>query len=127
MRSKPLSQFRIGTYSSPLGELVVRNDEICFKFPGQDNEVQFRFRDGVFHSFVVNTSESIVIPDPTEIDSVVTCPHIGPVYLGKVYNVKRENGGEMYVCEDCYSDVSKLTSLVVLDKRIWEVCRGRNQ
>ena len=120
---------RPGAYSSPLGQLEIREAEgvvsVSF-FPIRSGKgATFHFdKGGTFLNFTVSAS-IIDLPPPRQLiaeDVYITCVHLGPGYKEGVFKRAREDGRTfMCLCDECKDKPLDESKVGVLHKRIWDI------
>jgi len=125
-------QIKCGTYSTPVGDLIVSrltNDDgpngfITTKTNGYCGKVTWRFgENGVFKYMQVHTKEVKPPSGPPNVDSVISiCEHISPTYTGEVFRKKAQDGIVVIVCPKCVEQKVQIadTAVRIMDNEIWE-------
>jgi len=125
-----MATIKDGTYSTPLGELVVKTGplptELYVTFISRENsnkQITWCFRDEKFSHFEIGSEEANRNPDQ-QMAAIMGCEHITPAYVGTVYRTHALDGKmEVYCCPKCVEVevVSNRVPINVIDREIWKV------
>jgi len=122
--------FRIGTYSSPVGEMEIMtgalSSAVSFRPQGSSVKIVFNFRsNGSFNNFEVQDA-TVELPPPSMISSegsFMHCVHLGPKYKGDVF-LRKGTGAvlDLFLCPDCKDDFDfEKDTVRVATEEAWDI------